>query len=396
MQNRWLWLTMVPAVAFAACGSNDAGSDAGESAPAPPSIAGGGREPASQIIRLTEVQAQTLQLQTHVLRRERFSYIIRVPGEVDPAPENLSIVSAPVNGRIVRIAAHEGETVRKGDLLAELESLEFANLVAEYMQARAEEKYQKSQRDRLQVLVEKKISPLSRLERAEAEYSRALATANATESRLHAVGVSEAELRSWDEGNHAPPRLRIRSPISGAIDEHLIDMGQAVMVYQKMLSIVNLERVLVRGFVAPEDGVLLQPGDSLKIGLKEYGDLVKWARITTINPALDAKSRSVTFNVLVDTPDRWPKPGQSVRLDVQVTLPEPVLALPLSAVEYEGRDAMIFLLRDSLTVEKRRVQLSKVTGNAAIIESGVREGERVVINNIFALKALSKFEEFAE
>ena len=225
----------------------------------------------------------------------------------------------PISGRIVSVYAHEGEILQKGEPLMEIESLEFANLVADFLKAGADEDFAITQYDRIEQLVEKNISPYRALDKAEADLTRAKAIARASEARLRAVGFREEQIRQWQGGATTQARLKIYAPISGVLTEHLIDMGQAVNSNEKMLTIIDLNKVLVKGFVSPEDASLIQPGDSLYVTLKDYADKRIPAAVKTVNPALDLINKSVTINVIIPTPQQWPKPGQNVRLEVSVT-----------------------------------------------------------------------------
>ena len=337
-----------------------------------------------------------LAIETITLQRRPLTYAIDAPGVVFPAPENISVVSAPVNGRIVSIVAHEGERVRKGQVLLALESLEFANLLAEFIQARAELSYQESQRERVRVLVEKKISPQSALEKAQADHDRADATHRAALSRLMAVGVSQDDVLAWKSDNMLNPHLRIYAPISGSIAEHLIDLGQAVTAYQKLLTIVDLRQVKVEGYVSPEEGGAIQAGDSVEISLKDDPGRLIRTQVTSINPTLDERSKAITIYIIVPTQENWPKPGENVRLSIAATTPVPVIAIPSSAVVYDGNTPIVFVRRDSLTYEKRPIRLARASGEFSIVREGLAEGEELAVSQLFALKALSRFEQFSE
>ena len=154
----------------------------------------------------------------------------------------------------------------------ELESLEFANLLSEYLQTDAEAVYQKSQLKRLELLVEKKIRSQRDLEKTQADYTRANAAAKAAYSRLLAVGVQETQIERWKAGEGQHPHLKILSPLDGYITEHLIDMGQAVTAYQKLGVIVNPQKVMIKGYVSPEDGALIKPGDKVVISKRSFSE----------------------------------------------------------------------------------------------------------------------------
>jgi cobalt-zinc-cadmium efflux system membrane fusion protein len=349
-----------------------------------------------QYIDLSADQVGQLNIETVQVSQSEFTYQLSLPGKVFPAPENIAIISAPISGRIAKIHMHEGEPVKNGQLLLEIESLEFANLVADFLQASTEEDYAASQYDRIENLVEKQISPYRSLVKAEADLARAKTGIIAATARLLALGVRSSQLDDWLAGAEQRPLLKIYAPIDGVISEHLIDPGQAVDGNQKMLTVIDLNKVLVKGYASPEDGTLMQPGDPVTIGMKDYPDQVLKAKITTINPALDPINKSITTNIVTETPNRWPKPGQNVKIIVNITTPASVIAIPLSAIEYEGDQATVFVQHSTNRYEKRNIEIRRITENAAIIDSGLDMNEKVAVSQIFSLKALGKFEEFAE
>ena len=361
---------------------------------APPSLQGGD-EPA-RIVRLDARQLEQLEVRTEMVAASRMPFSVRAPGEVLPAPESFALVSAPISGRIVRIAAHEGEAVKQGQVLLELESLEYAGLVADVLRARAELSYQQAQVERLKQLVDKKIAAQNTLEKAEADLSRARAEYSASNARVAALGLSPETVASWSEEAGAGPTLAVRAPISGAIDRHDIDLGQAVTAYEQMMSIIDPRRVLVRGFVPPEEAGALQAGDSVWVQGVEGEARSLAARIHTINPALGEENRSVVVNIHADTEAGWPRPGQAVQVLVRGIGAAQALSVPLDALLYEGARASVFVRTADGGFEQRLITLGRLTDDRAEVLDGVEEGESVAVTQVFNLKALSRFELFGE
>lgn len=351
----------------------------------------------SDLLTLTEKQATELNVTVRRAVSSHYTYIINAPGEVQAAPGNISIVSAPVNGRVVAIYAHEGENVKENQPLLDLESLEFANIVADYLQSTAEVMYQNQQIERLNTLVEQGISPKSVQERVQMDYTRARASEQAALARLRALGVSEEQIEGWRSGRQSKPLLQIKAAINGTIDEHLINLGEAVNAYDRLLSIVNKSMVLIRGYVSPDDAAFLQPGDSLSVFPQKNHELHFDAAVTTINPALDQKNKAIVVNIITPTVRQtWPIPGQSVQLEIRTRAPLPAITVPLSAVTYEGNDSNIFIQIDRLTYRKQKIQIRQVTDTLVIVSSGLAGNELVAVTNVFGLKALSRMGEFAE
>src|SRR6056297_4341307 len=105
------------------CSSETDNGQAGINPGTPPSLRSSQENP---VIQLSEQQAEDLDIRHYTVKREQISFEINAPGRVYGAPEGISVVSSPINGRVSKIYAHEGERVQAGDPLLDLESLEFA------------------------------------------------------------------------------------------------------------------------------------------------------------------------------------------------------------------------------------------------------------------------------
>ena len=135
----------------------------------PPSVSGIKPE---YLVRLSAQEIAELKIQTIAVTSSLQNYSIAVPGVVFPAPNHISIISTPINGRISSIQIQEGEIVMPGQEMFRIESLEFGNMVSEYLQAVSEETFQTSRLHRLEQLVEQTISSKSELDRASSDYQR--------------------------------------------------------------------------------------------------------------------------------------------------------------------------------------------------------------------------------
>lgn len=380
------------------CGGEPAENEGTQDPGTPPSLA---ETPSTATVQLTEQQAEDLSIQTQTVESRQISFTIEAPGQVFASPERISFVSAPINGRVARIYAHEGEHVRKGDPLLDLESLEFANLVADYLETRAEIIYQQQQVDRLRVLTEEKISPERTLQRAQADLNRAQARQNASHARLHAVGISEETIEQWDPQTSEPEsRLTLYAPITGVVNEHFIDLGQSVNAYEEMLNIIDNKEVLVKGFVSASDAPFLQTGDPVLITERSGGEPASGPRlettITSVNPALDQENRSIVLNSLVETKNNWPIVGQNVRMTYTARAGENAISIPMSAIQFDGARATVFVQLSPREYEKRPVEINRATADFAIIGSGLEAGDNIAVSQVFSLKALERFEQFAD
>lgn len=384
--NRSLVTLVLLSGLFCGCGRDDSPIPAEQ-----PALIG---EPG--VVRLDQATIDSLGIEVVVVNPAAGTFELSLPGEVLPAPENFAIVSAPTGGRVAEITAHEGEYVRRGQVLLNLESAEFAGMVASYLEARADVDYYRSQAERAASLVRQQVSPEASLERAQSELARAEARVSAAYSRLRALDVADAQIEGWQTTTRERPLLPVYAPISGFIDRHEVDLGTSVNAYQEMMSIVDPSRVLVRGFLSPDDASSAAPGSPVTIEQRVGSPKSIQARISTIQPALDEENRSLVLNILTPATGGWPVPGQTVRMRILAKAEEGLIRIPTAALVYDADRGSVFVETAPGSWRLTPVETGRMTENEVFILSGLAAGDRVAVSQVFALKALARLGEYAE
>lgn len=382
------------AFALAACGGKTtpetqekANSDT------PPSISG---VKAADLIRLSEKEQNELKIEVQPVTSAIQKYRIAAPGVVFPAPNHISIISTPINGRISKIDVQEGQAVRTGQELFCIESLEFGNMVSEYLQAISEETFQSSRLQRLEQLVEQTISSKSELDRARSDFQRAKTAVIASVSKLKAIGVPDKEINAFKTAESIDPTLKVQSPINGILDQRSVELGQSVNALQNLARVLDISHVLVRGYVSPEDARFIAVGDSVSITRRQNDTFALNAQVSSINPGLDENNRSVIVNILLATQSNWPKPGENLHLAIQTSSPVEVITVPMEALTYEGNDPIVFVQKSDLIFEKRKIEVPEFRGKYAVVRKGLDKNEKIAVSQVFSLKALSRFDKISE
>lgn len=378
------------------CGSNkqEAPETKQEQVELPPSLQPSETE--LKLVLLSEKERNELNIETMEVSNNFIDYAVLAPGVVFAAPNHGSIISTPINGRISTVHGFEGHWVKKGELLFEIQSLEFGNLVSEYLQAYAEERYQTNRLTRIKQLVEETITSTSEMERATAEYDRASTSLRAAYSKLRAVGVPDNEINQFSQEENIDPVLKIYSSIDGVIEKNFVELGQSVNALENLSRILDTRDVLIRAYLSPDDARLINVGDSVSVLKRENQENLLNATVTSINPGLDENSRSVIANIIVPTQDGWPKPGENVRLSIATSSQREIIAIPVATLTYDGNDPIVFVKKGNGIFEKRLIQVSEIRDQYAFVNSGLSKGEEVATSNVFSLKALSRFDIIAE
>ncbi|WP_372774460.1 efflux RND transporter periplasmic adaptor subunit [Mangrovibacterium sp.] len=382
------------AVMVACSSGKDPKESATEIQETPPSVSG--KQAGKLIIHLSEKEMNELNIETRKVSSAVKNYSILASAVVFPATNHVSILSTPIDGRVSAILVREGQLVRKGQELFKFESLVFGNLISEYLQAKADEKFQTSRMERMKQLVEQTISSKSELDQALSDYQRARTASIASVAKLKAIGIPDHEIEAMSSAEQIDPSLKIYAPISGSLDRLNVELGQSVNAYETLGRIIDLQKVLVKGYLSPEDSRFVRAGDTVRISRRDDEQNKLMAIVSSINPGLDEQNRSVVVNIEVAPKNNWPKPGENVRIEISTSSAVEVFAIPLKAITYDGNEAVVFVKNDDAVYEKRFIEIAEIHDQYAIVRNGMNEKEEVAISQVFSLKALSRYELISE
>ena len=326
---------------------------------------------------------------------------IQVIGNVE-AYSTIS-VKAQVTGELTNVYFHEGDYVKKNDLLFRIDPRPLqaalnqakANLAkdeaslgqAEANLARdaAQARYAESQANRYQQLFEQKIISRDQAEqlRATADAAvQAVAADRATiESQKATIGASRAAVEN------AQVQLgytEIRSPIDGRTGNLTVKLGNVVMANSQELMTINQVEPIYVTFAVPE---------SQLPAIKQYmaeGKLPVRARpqddpggeeqgiLTFVDNAVDTTTGTIKLKGTFPNGDRKLWPGQFVRVTLRLTTQQNAVVVPNEAVQTGQNGSYIYVVKQDRTVESRPVTVGARVDQDSVVESGLEPGETVV------------------
>ncbi len=390
-----LLLTMFT-ILISGCAAPEQDTTAAPEQQAPPSIIRDAGDDRAGQIELSPEQVRTLKIRTFTVDTARVTFPLAIPAVVEAAPDYLSIISAPIEGIINKIYAHEGDRVTAGQLIMEMESLEFARILGDFFTSEANLRFSAEQLERVRQLYAKKIKSQKELEEANTRFIQATTARNAYRAQLNALGITERDLDSWRKQQSLHAHLPIRSAINGVISEHMADLGQAVQRYQRLGKIINSGKVLVRGYAAPEDGAFIRQGGAAVVGRRSAPGEGISTTVHSYVPALDEQNRSIVVNTYVGNPPEWLSPGRNVRLTLMARPAQPVISIPARAVIDDGNKKAVFVQVAENLYRKVIIKTGRNNGKQIIITQGLTPGDRVAVNQVFTLKALDRFSAYGE
>jgi len=330
-------------------------------------------------------------------------------------------LSGQTTARLRRFLVEEGDLVKRGQLLAQLDSEEAqaqlklaeANLQtarsrlqqaeagvimqdtqirSEISQTRANLDQAEANLQRIEGLHREGYTSQQQLDAASAEYAVAKAAHRAALSRLDEnivkardVAAAKATVKqmeaSWELARLQLDYTQIGSPLEGVVSEKLIEEGELVRVGTPIISLVDPKQLYVMATIDEYDAQKVRLGQRALVRVDAFPGETLQGKIYQISPIVSGgKLETRTFTVKVSIEGNHPvKVGMSADVEIVVSKLEDVLFVPsLAVVEKEAR-------RFAFVVEKSRVQLQPIqTGDSnwtyVQVMGGLAPGSQVVLN----------------
>lgn len=293
-------------------------------------------------------------------------------------------VASKATGRIVELNFKEGDKVKKGAIIARVES---EDVEAAWSQASADLAVAKAERDEAQRILERSEQLVQRQLISQAEY-------DAARSRFDRVVASiasrEAALRA---AQVQIENTRIRAPFDGTILTKNADVGEVVAPFAAgassrvaVVTIADMNSLEVETDVSEQNIERISAGQPCEITLDAYPDHRYRGVVDKIVPTADRAKATVLTKVRFLERDNRVLPEMSAKVHflpndtpVDTVLPDPKLAVDARAVTTRDGKKVAYLMRDNTAIE-REVALGDVMGTLVEIRNGLISGDKVILN----------------
>ena len=320
------------------------------------------KEIEEKIAALEALNPDTIQREVRVkyvevenVKAQSFKHFIEVQGVVDS--ENNLMITAKASGTVEGLKVKEGDRVKKGQILAQIDDKIIRNSISELNSSLefATEMYNKQKS-----LWDQKIG-------SEVQYLQAKNQKESLEGRL-------ATLREQLK------MTRITSPINGTIDQVFIKEGEVAGPGMPVVRVVNLKDFEVKAQVAENYALAVKEGTSVKIYFPDLKQEVD-AKINFVGNVIDPLNR--TFNVVIrfNNPDIGIKPNMVSVVKIQDYSSETDLIVPVNAVIRSNEGEYVFVAEENGEVNIARkvdVKTELSYNGMTVIRKGLEENDKLV------------------
>ena len=300
------------------------------------------------------------------------SHKLVLPAVVEADPARTVKVLTPVTGRLTDLKVQLGARVAKGQELAVIDSSDLAQAYSDGEKARAMLKLTKQALDRLLLLEKTTAASVKDREQAQSDYAQAQSEFARSELRLRAIGAS---FEQRDESR----LLSLKAPVSGSIIDLQVAPGAVLNdSTAAVMTIANLDTIWVTANVPEKDTALVATDQAVEVSFPAYPGQTFSGKVLFVSDVLEPDTRRTKVRIAFDNPDKALKPG----MFANAAFIAPALSrlvVPTSALLMTSDTTSVFIEVADWAFERRNVEIAYQERNTAVIKSGLRPGDRVVV-----------------
>lgn len=316
--------------------------------------------------KLTETLSKEKQLAEVTLQTVQSELLLT--GKISFNEDKVARVFPLAGGFVRDLNVELGDHVKKGQVMAVIRSPEIAGFTKEGVEAEAQVMVAEKNAQVASELY--KNGSLSEVELISSK--KELENAKGELARINAV----LDMYSAGEGSVYP----IKSPVSGVIVQKNIALSMELRTedISPVFIVGNLDEVWVMANIYESDITKIKEGYDAEITTIPYPDKVFKGKVDKIFSLMDAESKVVKARVTLKNPDFELKPEMFANVRVNYNEPIKKLTIPAEALIFDKSRHFVMVYHADDNIETREVSVYKETGKVVYIESGLKEGDKVM------------------
>jgi cobalt-zinc-cadmium efflux system membrane fusion protein len=320
-------------------------------------------------------------------------------GKIAVDEDRSTLVFSPYSGRVIKLLAKPGDTVKAGQPLFIVEAPDmvqaqndFITAISGLNKARSALELAKIVEQQNKTLYESRAGPLRDLQQAQAttraaenDVRSAQTSLEVTRNRLRILGMTDDEITKFSDTGAVSPHMTIYSPITGTVIQRKVGPGQYINTSSQNTSasdptfiIGDLSTVWLVAYVRESEAPTVKVGQAVHFTVLAYPNREFPANISYVATSLDTGTRRLLVRATIDNSQRLLRPEMFASVNILTGEGDNSLAIPREAIIYDGKTAHVWVARDDKSVERRDIKTGLSTGQMIQVIEGLRQGESVV------------------
>lgn len=342
-----------------------------------------------EIIITPDIQKQ---IKTEVVRYQEISETLMIPGRLETQNRRLAKIGSPIVGRVSDLYVSLGDIVKKGQVLARVNSIELTQTQLTLIKSTQLIGLKTKAVERAKLLFEADVISKAEMLRIENELEAVKADYRASRDQLMVLGMSEKAVEKLEASGQINSFGDIRSLFDGIIISRAINVGQIVNLQDNLFHIADLSKLWAVANIPEQQASFIQKDEVVSIEIPALDNKQIEAKIVFEDSIVDPQTRTVMVRAELDNLGLLFKPDMLTSMYIR-SKKISKLAIPISSVVRENDRKYVLVQNTPKTFRLREVELGMRDGNLISIISGLSEGETVVTDGAFHLNSERKKKE---
>ncbi len=304
----------------------------------------------------TIYSGKKIPVRTLKVEHQEFAHYFEAAGELESVNE--AFISPEVSGQVVRIAVKEGDKVKKGQLLAKLNT----NLIEKNMQE------VKTQLDFASIMFKKQDDLWKRNIGSERQYLQAK---NNYESLKNKYETLKAQYNM----------SLIKAPFTGTVENILLKKGELAGPGMMLMQVISLDKLILKAKLSEAYLAAVSKGYIVEVNFPSYKDLIIPAKVSRTGNVIDKQNRTFIVEIELDNTDHRLKPNMLANVVFKDYLSENSLVVPSVLVKHDIQGKYLFTVSkkgSNMAAAKKYVETGMSYKAKTEITAGLSAGDVVI------------------
>ena len=319
------------------------------------------------LVSLSAEQIQSADIEVKRLHKEAIRSVIKAPGEVRFNSYKTAAISPRISAQVINCYVELGETVRTGQPIVSLSSVEMADAQGALLVADREWK---------------RVKKLGRKVVSESRYTEAKVNWELAKGKVRAYGMNEGQIRTLlvsEDFSRANGRFELVATHDGVVLRENYIIGQQVDTGHELIRITDESSLWVVANVAPSVANQISIGNKATV---HFDGQMLPAKVIQRYHSLDETTRTSGIRLAIENKNDALHPGMFVSAHIETSLQENVFVLPERAVLRIDGEWIVMVQTITGKFEAQEVEVERVI-NERVIVNGIKDGSQVVVKGSF-------------
>ncbi len=338
------------------------------------------------LVTLTNVQIKNANLMLGGFDNTTISEDVKANGMVDVPPMNMASVSSPINGFVKSTKALPGSFVRKGDVIAIINSMDYIQMQQDYLQTLSKLKFSEQELERQTVLSLEDVGAKKKLQQAESDVSFSKAQAKGIEMKLQLIGNHINNLKN----GQIISSVNVVSPIDGFVKTTNLAIGKNVVPTDVLFEITGNAHKHLELKVFEKDLTKISVGQKIIIENPKFSNMSLTATVFLVGKNVEPETKTINIHAHIDSEKAEDKltVGQYVNTSI-LTGKRVAKTLPETAILRQGNGGSIFVQIKENTFQQIPVKLGlSERGNVEVFLGKELNSAKIVKSGASILQAV--------